>query len=40
MFKEVQLSEIEINGFLHSRVNQFIFDNDKKKLFYILIMPT
>ena len=30
MFKEVQLSEIETDGFLHSSVNDFIIDNDKK----------
>jgi hypothetical protein len=30
MFKEVKLSEIETDGFLHSRINDFIIDNDKK----------
>ena len=27
-----QLSEIETDGFLHSRVNEFIFDNHKSKI--------
>jgi len=30
MFKEVQLSEIETDGFLHSRVNKFIYDHNNK----------
>lgn len=30
MFKEVQLSEIERDGLLHSRVEDLIFDNEKK----------
>lgn len=32
MFKEVKLSEIETDGFLHSRIDEFIFNNDKKIL--------
>lgn len=32
MFKEIQLSEIEPDGFLHSQVDDFIYDKDKKNI--------
>ncbi len=30
MFKEIQLSDIEQDGFLHSQIDEFIFNPDKK----------
>lgn len=32
MFKEVKLSEIKSDGFLHSYINEFIYNDNKKTL--------